>query len=425
MVRMTFWRVLRQMQSVFLLAILVAVSTGSARASEPEEPSGDAAAVHNAVRPGRVMVRGIGATWISIATPFTWDSNQNSYTTYAYSRCDTGPWIEACGNGIPGSSDWRICAFGSLTPSTTYFVLVTFVDPDGVIGPNQQIVGPIMTNPVSIIAATVGRATAAVRDTNILVYVPIGDDSNMNSSVSNVSVATSPDGPWTQKCYNGGLISPALCEVHGLTRNTDYWIQVNVSDPDGVNGINPQVIGPVHYTGLTDLALNKNITADPGWGCCPNPDELVDGVIQYPAWYYGFAWTGGTGDWGGGSPGFKQALIDLGTPTVVNRLDWWPHDGQSIPATSLVSVSTDGINFTDVTATITGNCRTPNEELDTGWYFASCSQRASFKPVRARWVRYWFDDYSEFDVNGGCPNGLEVCGIHGWATEIEVFGPEQ
>jgi hypothetical protein len=386
----------------------------------------------NAVTPGVAGAAAVGATWISIWSPFTGDSNNNSYTSYALGTSVDGPWtpVSSCGNGVPGPSAWRRCAIESLTPGAIYFVQVTFTDPDGVIGANPQVVGPIQTNPNSVAAASVGKATATVGPTTILVSVPIGNDSDANSSLSNVSIATSSGGPWTQVCYNGALISPALCSIHGLTRHTSYYIQVTVSDPDGVVGTNPQVIGPIHYTGLTDLALNKNITADPGWGCCSNPSQLVDGVVQYADWVNGFAWTGGTGDWGGGTPGFKQAVIDLGEAMTVNRMDVWPHDPSAVPTTWLVSTSTDGFNFTDAAATMSGNCRTPTLELLTAWYYPSCAQSATFPAVSARYVRFWSNDYSLFTVTGGCPtyievNGQEVCGIHEWISEIEVFGPNQ
>src|SRR5208282_2988537 len=180
------------------------------------------------------------------------------------------------------------------------------------------------------------------------VSIPIADDSDMNSGLQSVSIATTSDGPWTQKCGSTGSFSPEPCRIHGLIPGTNYWIQAVVSDPDGVVGTNPQVIGPVYYTGLADLALGQPITADPGWGCCSDPSELVDGVIQYPNWPYGFAWTGGLGDWGGGSPGIKQATIDLGSAQTVNRLDFWTHDPDNVPATWYVSVSTDGSTFTQV-----------------------------------------------------------------------------
>jgi hypothetical protein len=102
------------------------------------------------------------------------------------------------------------------------------------------------------------------------------------------------------RCY------PKRCRIRSLTPNTDYWVRVTITDSDGVvASSNPQILGPIHYDGLANLAFARPISADPGWGCYPSPSQLVDGRIQNDAWYYGFAWTGGTSWWDFGSPGYK------------------------------------------------------------------------------------------------------------------------
>ena len=266
--------------------------------------------------PGIPIAEGIGATWIQVYSPFSGDNNGNNYTTYEYATSSGGPWTMSCGNGVPGDLAWRRCDLTGLTPATPYYVRTTFYDPDGINGPAAQVIGPITTDAVSNNFVTIGQATAQVEDTNILVSLPATDDANMNST-GTVSVATSAGGPWTQSCGSMANIGPKQCRVHGLTNGASYYLQVSITDPDGVTGTTPQVIGPILYTGLTDLALNQPITADPGWGCCSNPAQLVDGVIEAANWENGFAWTGGTGDWGGGTPGIKQATIDLQTAQSV------------------------------------------------------------------------------------------------------------
>lgn len=361
------------------------------------------------VTPAMASAQAGSSTWITVSSPFSGDANANSYTVYEYSTSSSGPWTQVCGNATPGESAWRHCAFSGLAPNTAYFVKVTFFDPDGVVGTNPQIIGPVQTAAAPSAAVTVGTASATVQDTYILVSVPISGDSNLNSLPS-VEVATGSGGPWTQKCGPYASFSPKLCRIHGLTQGSDYWVRVTVSDPDGVNGSNPQVFGPIQYTGLTNMALGKAITADPGWGCCSNPAQLVDGRIQNVNWNYGFAWTGGTGCWAGGCPpGFKQATIDLGSPQTISRLDWWTHDPGSIPTTWKVLVSTDGVVFTEVFSTTAPACRTATLPLNVSWAFPSCGHLATFTPVTARYVRYTFDDRTLFD------------GIHGWAVEIEVF----
>jgi hypothetical protein len=362
----------------------------------------------NITTPGIPVAEGVGATWIQVSSPFSGDDNGDSYTTYEYATASGGPWTMACANGIPGDPDWRRCAIYDLTPATQYYVRVTFYDPDGVAGANSQIIGPITTKAVSNNFVTIGQATARVEDTNILVSIPAADDANANST-GTVSIATSPNGPWTQRCGTMANAGPKQCRVHGLTNGTNYYLQVSISDPDGVYGITPQVIGPVHYTGLTDLALAKPVTADPGWGCCTDPNQLTDGVIEATDWAHGFAWTGGTGDWGGGLPGIKKATVDLQTAQTVGRVDWWIQNTESVPGKWNVSVSIDGSNFTQVFANTEVTCRTATEYLDISWYYPSCKLSATFPPVSARYVRTSFDDTTLFD------------GMHEWAVELEVF----
>jgi len=351
------------------------------------------------------------SSWITVRSPFTKDANRNSYTVYEYSTTPDGPWTLACGNGTAGEVDWRYCTIGGLFADSTYFVKVTFVDPDGVVGANPQIVGPVRTRAASPVTTTVEPAKVQVKDTHILVTVPIRDDANTNSSLQSVEVAPSADGPWTQKCGPFTSFNPKLCRIHGLTQGTSYWVRLLVNDPDGLDGQNQQLVGPILYTGQTDLALGKPIGGDPGWGCCSDPSHLVDGRIENPDWFYGFAWTGGTSCWAGGCPpGFKQQTIDLGTPQQVGRVDWWTHDSNGIPTTWKVSVSDDGSSFSEVFSTNESRCRTDTLPFDINWAVPSCGHSASFSPVTARFVRYSFDDRTLFG------------GFHGWAVEIEVFG---
>jgi PKD repeat protein len=376
-------------------------------------PAAPVAAQGDSVTPGTASAQAGSSTWMTAQSPFTGDANSNSYTTYEYSTGIAGPWTTACAPGIPGDSAWRVCVLNGLSAGTDYFVRVTFVDPDGVSGANPQVIGPVRTAAVADPTVTVDPATATVQDTAILVSAPIRGDANRDSSLQAVEIAASPNGPWTRKCGpHQGSFSPQLCRLQGLVHNTSYWVRVTISDPDGVNGPNPQILDPIQYTGLTNLALSRAITADSGWGCCTNPAELVDGRIQNPDWTYGFAWSGGTGGWGGGSPGWKQATIDLGSSKPVARLDWWTHDAYHLPTDWKVLVSEDNVAYTEVFATSIPSCRTAPQELYVSWWFPSCAHSARFAPVAARYVRYTFDDRTLLN------------GLHGWGVELEVFGPD-
>lgn len=383
-----------------ILLLLGAPNRASVSAAAPDS---------NGVTPLTAQVTSITDNWLLVHSPFTEDDNDNSYTIYEYGASPTGPWVEACADGVGGRSAWRQCVVAALSPDADYYLRITFGDPDGVSGPNPQIVGPVHTAASTSNAVEVGAAVAAVEDTHILVAVPFTADSDRDSRLT-VEIAASPNGPWTVKCYPPDAFYPKLCRVHSLTQGAEYWIRATVTDPDGVTGPNPQVLGPIQYTGLTNLALGQSISANPGWGCCSNPAELIDGLIQNPAWSYGFAWCGGLDGWGGCGPGWKQATIDLGSVQTVGRVDYWVHDWEEAPTTWRVEVSEDGQAYTQVFATNEPRCRTATGQFYTlSWRYPNCGHQATFSPVPARYVRYSFDDTTLFN------------GMHGWGVELEVF----
>jgi parallel beta-helix repeat protein len=370
-----------------------------------------AAHAGNSTSAGTAAVSALSAHWIAVETPLSGDDNHNGYTLFELGPSASGPFSSAAAGWglIPGTSEWRTEIFSAgLVPSSTYFARVTYVDPDGVSGPNPQIVGPITTPPASPNAVTVGLATATPHDDEILVSVPIADDDNRNSS-GTFEIATSPGGPWTRKCGLPLPFQPKRCRLRSLTPGTDYWVRVAISDADGVSGSNPQILGPVRYNGLPNLALGRTVTADPGWGCCPSPSQLVDGRIQYDDWPYGFAWTGGNGGYGGGPAGFKQATIDFGAPTTFSRAAVWYHDSAGVPLIWKFQHSNDGSIWTDAYSQAGPVCRGATQEPGVSWGFPTCAHEATFPPVTARYFRFTFDDRTLFR------------NLHGWAVEIEVF----
>jgi F5/8 type C domain/Divergent InlB B-repeat domain len=366
----------------------------------------------DAVKPDMPTISALSSTWLTVSSPYSFDANRNSYSTYAHGPGPNGPWTPACSNGIAGASEWRHCTIGRLVPNASYYVRVTFADPDGVVAvTNPVVVGPVRTAPSGTNATTIGETSVTVRDTHLLVSVPVGEDADMNSTLDRVEVSTSPDGPWTLKCGPvTGSFSPKLCRIHGLEQGQVLYVRVSVKDLDGTRGPTPELIGPVVYKGLTNLALGQRVVADSGWGCCLNPMALTDGRIMESAWRFGFSWAGGLGHWAGIAPGWKQATIDLGTPQTVARVDFWPHNASAVPTSWAVEVSTDGITFTQVFQTAEPRCRTATQSLANDWAFPSCGHSARFGPVRARYVRYHFDD-------------ALLDRYHGWGKELEVFGP--
>ncbi len=355
------------------------------------------------------------STWISWEVPFTGDEDRDGWTVIELGLVAGGPFDVTTPRKLPGSPEWRGDTFQGLTPDTDYYLRFTFVDPDGVSGTNPQVVGPVHTLASAPDTVTLGTPTVEARETEIYVSQPISDDANRNS-FGTVEIATDPGGPWTERCGDPSQprlpFHPKRCRLRSLTPGTDYWVRIDIADPDGISGTDPQVLGPITYYGRANLAAGMPITADPGWGCCPNPAQLVDGRIQYQNWFYGFAWTGGTNGYAGGPAGWKQATVDLGSPTTFDRVEMWLHDNNSPPTDWRVETSDDGAAWTEAWSTTQPQCRGAAEPLHgTHWSYPACSQGALFPPVTARYVRYGFDDRTLFG------------GLHGWAVELEVFAP--
>ena len=355
------------------------------------------------------------STWIAVQVPFTGDDNVNGHTLYEIGPSASGPfstsgaWYER----LSGPQEWRANVI-HVSPATTYYVRITFVDPDGVTGTNPQIIGPVTTPASAPNTVTVETASAVLHNAEIYVSVDISNDANKNSG-GTIEIATDPGGPWTRQAGSPSEANlpfhPKRARLRSLTPGANYWVRVTIIDPDGVIGSNPQVLGPINYNGLQNLALGKSITASPGWGCCPSPSHLVDGRIQNDAWFFGFAWTGGTSCWAGGCPAGlnKHATVDFGAPTQFNRAVMWYHDPSNVPVVWKIQYSDDGVNFTDAYSNNQPLCRTLTEATPGAWYHPGCGHDAEFSPITARYVRYLFDDSTLFG------------GMHGWAVEFEVF----
>ena len=352
------------------------------------------------------------STWIAFEAPFAGDEDRDGWTVVELGLDAGGPFDLVSPRRLPGAPEWRGDSFRGLTPDTDYYLRMTWVDPDGVSGTNPQIVGPVHTLATAPDALSVGIATAEVRETEIFVSVPISDDANANS-YGTVEIATNFGGPWTRRCgdpSNNRLPHhPKRCRLRSLTPGTQYWVRIDLIDPDGTAGADPQVLGPLTFTGLENIAAGRPITADPGWGCCPNPAELVNHRIQNDDWFYGFAWTGGTGGWAGGPAGWKQATIDFGTATGFEGLAFWAHGTSNLPIDWKVESSDDGAFWSEVFSTTEPICRGASDATEVSWDYPSCPQEARFAEVTARYVRYSFDDRTLFS------------GLHGWGVELEVF----
>ncbi len=79
-------------------------------------------------------------TQLTVTAHYTGDDNRDGGTSVEYNTADTWPGTVACSN-ITDSLP-RQCLVPGLTPGQSYWVRVTFSDPDGVSGPNPEVLGP-------------------------------------------------------------------------------------------------------------------------------------------------------------------------------------------------------------------------------------------------------------------------------------------
>lgn len=410
-------------RSALSLAIAATLSTGAALAAPPDPVT----------HPDDLVVTVGGAKWLTARARFHGDDNGNGYTRFYHAKSASGPWTEACAPGQPGNDAWRACTVAGLTPGSAVFVRAVFHDSDGVVpvlaprraprlkllpgagagaAPSTELVrGPFQLAAAVQNAAQFGPSSLTVEDTHMLLRQEIRGDDNLNAGMR-VDIGRSASGPWTEKCGPPSTPAPKLCRLHGLEPGTAYHVRVTAVDPDGSNLASPRVLGPVTYTGLSNRAFERPVTAGRGWGCCTDPRQLTDGRIMRPNWQYGFAIPGGKLCYAGGCPpGFKALTIDLGAAQDVARFDAWMHDANNTPLVWRVSTSRDNVSFAEVYSSSQPVCRTDAGPLNVNWATPSCSLSARFAPVSARYVRFEFDDRTLLD------------GIHGWFVQTEVFGP--
>lgn len=380
------------------------------------------------------------STWIAVEAPFLGDDNQNGYTIIQYRRRGQETFASAGPFHAVGPPAWRRKAITGLTASTAYFIRVEFVDPDGIIdntiatGPASrvQIIGPITTPASSSSVVSVEQAVAENGSNEILVAVPIRNDSNVNSTAT-FEVADDDENReehylnWSTKCGPSGPVHPKICRIRGLKPGQKYAIRIRVSDPDvndDVPGSVQQLLRGIRYNGGENVALGKTVTPSrPGAPCvflrdrngglpCADPADLTDGVIQYPDYARGFAWA--RQSCGNGTcPQFGNpaAVVDLGQTMRINRVVLWFHEGANIPTSWSIETSTNGTTYQQPPAysATEPRCRTSQFALMTDWTFPACEHTASFTPVQARYVRYRFNDATLF------PERIN------WLVELEVF----
>ncbi len=179
---------------------------------------------------------------ITVTAPFTYDDNGNSTTLVERGSTASGPWTTVC-SGLTGPSP-RTCTDTGLSQLTSYYYRVTFSDPDGVNGTNPQVVGPV-TTPVCTVDDTtvVGSDVLVSSCTQLTVTSRFTGDENGDGS-TRVEYSTANAWPGTVACDAVAGGNPRQCLIPGLTEGQTYWVRVTFSDPDGVSGPSPEVLGP-------------------------------------------------------------------------------------------------------------------------------------------------------------------------------------
>lgn len=171
-----------------------------------------------------------------------------------------------------------------------------------------------------------------------------------------------------------------------------------------------QVVNATTYTSSseTNIALNPSrsgypnpLESDQGWGGGSDKWEIVDGLRDYPEWYHGLAFTGGTYY---GVPGVRQATIAFGEDHTFDKVIIWHHTYVHIPADV-------NLQYWDGSA-----WKSINFQRDLNLTYqpdAGYADTLTFEPITGSKVRYSFDN-SRLNILG---TQIE----HGWIYEFEVY----
>ncbi len=181
---------------------------------------------------------------ITISAPFSGDWNQNSSTNFEIQQNCTGSFSSLCSN-VSGSSP-RVCVANSLIENTNYCFRITFQDTDGVVGTNPQTIGPYTTPPCTQTGTTIIQNNVYIENCRQLKALGFfSGDGDLDGSLL-VEYNNINNWPGNIACNQITGISPRQCLISNLTADTDWWVRFTYTDPDGVLGTNPEVLGPFH-----------------------------------------------------------------------------------------------------------------------------------------------------------------------------------
>lgn len=131
-----------------------------------------------------------------------------------------------------------------VTNGSTYFYKIFARDPCGNYssGLESGALTPQAPNPK---VTTLPGSGVVDSCTQIRLSAPFNKDTPTANNTVTFDRATTIGGPWTTVCSNVATGNPRTCTASALTAGTTYYFRLTFTDPDGVEGQNPQIVGPL------------------------------------------------------------------------------------------------------------------------------------------------------------------------------------
>jgi cysteine-rich repeat protein len=158
---------------------------------------------------------------------------------------------------------------------------------------------------------------------------------------------------------------------------------------------------------VDNLALTASFAnSSPGWGGGNSFTDLNDGLVAYPWWAEGLAFTGGDAGWAGQPCGVRQATMTWVAPVEIETIFVWHHGGEHIPNNAQIEVW-NGAAW--VVAPSMWSVRWDLDSNAPGLYGAIPTEHVLLSPTTTTQARY---------VTNNCGNT-----VHGWLYEVTAYGP--
>ncbi len=258
----------------------------------------------NATSAGAASAAVDSCSQITVTVPYTNDANGNLTVTVEKRVNCLGGYIVVC-SGISGASP-IVCVDSGLAEDTDYCYRITFTDPDGVTGTNPQTLGPVRTPLCPAGDVTIISNSAQINSCNQITVTSTYTGDFNNDSSTQVEYDTNIAFPSPQTaCAALTGTSPRQCIVSGLLPSTPYYIRITYSDPDGVNGTNPEIIGPFNTP-----ACGGDIAAPTIMVVSPTQNAVIGGTDRIKIQVYDLADPNPTVQCAVDGGGFSSAVLN-------------------------------------------------------------------------------------------------------------------